>query len=374
MKKLNVLVPSVLALFVASAAHAGATFDTPQGKLNIGGDVEYDVTADNYGENTPDIFFTSTAADATDTQSASGRILLDINGERVLSNGNFAGFKMNPLWDQQGGNGADDMWFNFGVKNDWSVKLGHFEAYDLSPAGQDTYVVGYGDNIYRAKDGRGRNNNGGQIMFAKEAGQWHFEVATQFGQTGATTVSDMTSAFASLANKEEGYNRFSVNKNKDPVLARPVVAWTGDTITVAVGAEVNLVSDAYEARDSVTGEKESISDWTGYGAAVTAKLSDDLTASLRGAYRDGDEFTQYSVGPGIQYQNFYAAYLFGKTKVEDSDLSAKQNVVYASYKIPAVMGLDNFDMYLGASWGDQKITDLETTEELGGRVRFKYFF
>ena len=78
MKKLNVLVPSVLALFVASAAHAGASFDTPQGKLNIGGDVEYDVTADNFSEN--DWAHSETAADATDTQSLGGRILLDING------------------------------------------------------------------------------------------------------------------------------------------------------------------------------------------------------------------------------------------------------------------------------------------------------
>ncbi|NCB60892.1 MAG: hypothetical protein EOM46_26255, partial [Gammaproteobacteria bacterium] len=70
MKKLNVLVPSVLALFVASAAHAGATFDTPQGKLNIGGDVEYDVTADSFNE--------GHGADATDSQHADGRILLDI--------------------------------------------------------------------------------------------------------------------------------------------------------------------------------------------------------------------------------------------------------------------------------------------------------
>ena len=113
MKKLNVLVPSVLALFVASAAHAGATFDTPQGKLNIGGDVEYDVTADNFSE--------GHGADPTDSQTASGRILLDINGERVLSNGNYAAFKLNPMWGQQGEDkGADDAWFGFGVKNDWA--------------------------------------------------------------------------------------------------------------------------------------------------------------------------------------------------------------------------------------------------------------
>ena len=348
MKKLNVLVPSVLALFVASAAHAGATFDTPQGKLNIGGDVEYDVTADNYSERT-------TAPDATDTQKLSGRILLDINGERVLSNGNFAGFKINPVYTTNGDYGdGEDSWFNFGVKNDWSVKLGHYEAYDLSPAGQDTYVVGYGDELYRAKVARGRAGDGSQAMFAKEAGQWHFEVSTLFGSDNGLYEAD-------------GVN---VIKNKDPLLARPVVAWTGDTVTVAVGAEINLISDAY-----IDAAGESLSDWTGYGATATAKVADDLTVSLRGAYADADEGDRYSFGPGLQYQNFYAAYLFGANKDEAADSKTKYNVAYASYKFPAVMGIDNFDMYLGVSWGNEKVDGVKVNDdEYGSKVRFKYYF
>lgn len=346
-KTLNVLVPSVLALFVASAAHAGATFDTPQGKLNIGGDVEYDLTADSFSEGHD--------ADATDSQSLGGRILLDINGERVLANGNFAGFKINPVYSPNGnyGNG-EDSWFSFGVKNDWAVKMGHYEAYDLSPAGQDTYVVGYGDNLYRAKAARGRANSGSQAMFSKEAGQWHMEVSTLFG--------DDNGMYDSMA---------GVTKNKDPLLARPVVAWTGDTVTVAVGAELNLITDAY-----VDAAGEDVSDWTGYGATATVKASDDLSFSLRGAYKAADEGDGYSVGPGMQYQNFYAAYLYGENtdSTGTDDVDTEYNVVYASYKIPAVMGIDNFDMYLGASWGDKKVADEDTTEELGGRVRFKYFF
>ncbi len=370
MKKLNVLVPSVLALFVASAAHAGATFDTPQGKLNIGGDVEYDLTADNFSE--------GHGADATDTQSLGGRILLDINGERVLSNGNFAGFKINPVYSPNGKYGSgEDSWFAFGVKNDWAVKLGHYEAYDLSPAGQDTYVVGYGDSLYRAKDARGRANDGSQAMFSKEVGQWHFEVSTLFGSDNGLYDSEESSGVEITGVNDEGFvtgEAYSAGivKNKDPLLARPVVAWTGDTVTVAVGAEINLIPDAYVTNDA---DREDVSDWTGYGATTTIKATDDLSFSLRGAYRDADEFSQYSVGPGMQYQNFYAAYLYGETEVDGSnDSDVKTNVVYASYKIPAVMGIDNFDMYLGASWGDQKVGDEDTTEELGGRVRFKYFF
>lgn len=352
---MNVLVPSVLALFVASAAHAGATFDTPQGKLNIGGDVEYDLTADSFSEgaktyNDKGVLI----ADATDTQALGGRILLDINGERVLANGNFAGFKINPVYSPNGnyGNG-EDSWFAFGVKNDWAVKMGHYEAYDLSPAGQDTYVVGYGDKLYRAKAARGRANSGSQAMFSKEAGQWHMEVSTLFGDDNGM-YDNMT----------------GVVKNKDPLLARPVVAWTGDTVTVAVGAELNLITDAY-----VDAAGEDVSDWTGYGATATVKASDDLSFSLRGAYKAADEGDGYSVGPGMQYQNFYAAYLYGQNENSATDEDTEYNVVYASYKIPAVMGIDNFDMYLGASWGDEQAEGAaDTNEQLGGRVRFKYFF
>jgi hypothetical protein len=38
------------------------------------------------------------------------------------------------------------------------------------------------------------------------------------------------------------------------------------------------------------------------------------------------------------------------------------------------MGLDNFDMYLGASYGEIKADGAESVDQLGGRVRFKYFF
>ena len=348
MKKLNVLVPSVLALFVASAAHAGATFDTPQGKLNIGGDVEYDLTAQNFGDTDSG----SASNSVSDVQKASGRIIFDVNGERVLSNGNFAGFKINPAYSTNGDYlDGEDSWFSFGVKNDWAFKMGHYEAYDLSPAGQDTYVVGYGDNLYRAKDARGRAGSGSQAMFSKEAGQWHMEVSTLFGDDNGM------------------YDGLGLEKNKDPLLARPVVAWTGDTVTVAVGAELNLISDAY-----VDAAGEDISDWTGYGATATVKATDDLSFSVRGAYKNADEGDSYSVGPGIAYQNFYIAYLNGKNENDATNVDTKYNVAYASYKIPAVMGIDNFDMYLGTSWGNQKIGDDSATEEYGARVRFKYFF
>jgi hypothetical protein len=348
-KTLTVLVPSVLALFVASAANAAATFDTPQGKLILGGDVEYNLDAQNFGDTDSG----SASNTVSDVQSANGRILLDVEGERLLANGNFAGFKINPVYTTNGDYGdGEDSWFSFGVKNDWAFKMGHYEAYDLSPAGQDTYVVGYGDDLYRAKAARGRANSGSQVMLSKEAGQWHMEVSTLFG--------DDNGMYDSVAN---------VQKNKDPLVARPVVAWTGDTVSVAVGAEINLITDAY--LDS-TGE--DVSDWSGYGATAAIKATDDLSFSVRGAFKNADEGNGYSVGPGVAYQNFYVAYLNGKNENDATNVDTKYNIAYASYKVPAVMGIDNFDMYLGTSWGNKKIGDASATEEYGARVRFKYFF
>jgi len=371
-KTMKVLMPTALALFISSAAHAGASFDTPQGKLNIGGDVEFDVTADNYNENELSVgtlgIFQSKTADATDSQYMSGRLLLDVNGEHVLENGMFAGFKLNPTWGPNGGTGSDDVYLIMGKKSDWSFKAGHFEAYDLSPAGQDTYVVSYGDAMYRANDGRGRTSTDGQGQFLvnKEMGKWYMELSTMFGDT--TGIYDGLENFGGPA---------QVVKNKDPLLLRPVVAYNGDQFTVAGGAEFNAITDAYVTKDT----REDVSDWMGYGLTGSWKATQDLTINLRGAYRNADEFDQWSAGTGIQYKNFYISYLYGETSTDDLDWDAKTHVAYASYKIPAVMGLDNFDMYLAASWGDQETSDLpaelqanQAAAEYGARVRFKYFF
>ncbi|WP_320152038.1 carbohydrate porin [uncultured Tolumonas sp.] len=370
MKKLNVLVPSVLALFVASAAHAGATFDTPQGKLMLGGDVEYNLDATHNNSD----------ALVTDNQSANGRILVDIEGERALANGNYAAFKVNPTFDTNAVEGSgEDAWFGFGVKNDWGFKMGHYEAYDLSVAGQDTYTTG--NEGYRAKLARGRASSGSQVMLSKEAGQWHAEVSTLFGSDQAYTTSSTESAnllTGAITTTTVGsyHNVSGAVQNKDPLIARPVIAWTGDTVTVAVGGEFNLVSDAYT--QGVDGA--NLSDWSGYGATTTVKVNDDLSLNLRGAYLNDVAGSSYSVGPGAQYQNFYVAYLYSKNTTDTdaalgtTDSHTKMNEVYASYKIPGVMGLDNFDMYLGASYGTTKVDSADTVKDYGGRVRFKYFF
>lgn len=50
-----------------------------------------------------------------------------------MENGNFAGFSVQPLADLTGKMNLDDAVFFFGTENDWKVKVGRFEAYDMFP-------------------------------------------------------------------------------------------------------------------------------------------------------------------------------------------------------------------------------------------------
>lgn len=81
------------------------------------------------------------------------------------------------------------MRYSFLAENDWKVKVGRFEAYDMFPLNQDTFVEysgntandlysdGYG-YIYMMKEGRGRSNSGGNFLMSKTLDNWYFELNT----------------------------------------------------------------------------------------------------------------------------------------------------------------------------------------------------
>lgn len=373
---LKVLVPSIIALCVASAAHAGATFDTPQGKLSIGGDVEYNVNAAHLNKSvTSD---GSTDGYGTDTRNNDGRIVVSFTGERALSNGNFAGFNVSPLWKPNGDNGVDDAWIALGVKNDWMLKVGRYEAYDLTPAGQDTWAGGY--EMYKASEARGRGagNKASQMLINKQYDQFYFELSSLYGDYGSANTTNVNT----LPSDDSLYLNSSAiaHKMKDPVMLRPVVAWTGDFVTLALGGEFNVITDAYQTDNGVDLSKRN-----GVGGNATFKVNDDTSIVLRGAYLDAVANNQYSLGAGVQYQNLWVAYLFGNEKIKNNTdlgttaMKADAHEVYASYKFPSVMGISNFDMYLGTYWTqllakDDASTSLAKPTDYGSRVRFKYYF
>lgn len=373
MKSIHGVLPTLLALFVSGAAHAGAVFDTPQGKLSIGGDVELDMLA------------AKNPADATtqDNWDITGRILLNVAGERLVSGNRFASFQIQPLMHNNGTVDTDDAWFSFGEKQNWAFKVGRYEAYDMFPLGQDTFVD-YGDSsknngfsddvgyIYQMKEGRGRAGKGGQAMFSKQSGQWYAEVSTLVGESDNLFGNSVDTGT---------YHGSAVTREKDSFVVRPVVAWTGEAVSVAVGAETNLVSDAYV----LDGTDTAVSERTGVGSTATWTVNSDLALTLRGAYLDAVDEKDFSVGPNMQYKNFFLSYIFANNDITQgetttTDSSADIHTVYSSYKFTNVMDMDNFDMYLGAYWSQLQPQDGfgglsdENQDRYGGKVRFKYFF
>jgi hypothetical protein len=107
-----------------------------------------------------------------------GRILLGFDGLRKGANGKYSGFSVQPLADMTGKMNLDDAVFFFGQENDWKIKIGRFEAYDMFPLNQDTFIEysgntandlysdGYG-YIYMMKEGRGRSSSGGNFLLSK---------------------------------------------------------------------------------------------------------------------------------------------------------------------------------------------------------------
>lgn len=346
MKK-QILAPTILALFVASTAHAGATFDTAAGTLNLGADVEFDYTS----ETDADLY-------------SGGRLLLDINGMKVLDNGYFVGFKLNPTWGQNGNAGADDIWIKFGAKDNWSLQAGHFEASDLSPAGQDTYVNTGGTTMYRANFARGRTGEtdydlddstdalpgDGQMTYVKALGGVNLELTAQ-----------------------------SLDKG-NVVALRPVITATPGDLSLGFGAEFSVVGDEdTQFARTVTGTITDATDWFGLGGYVGYALSDDLSVTARAAYLsdsrvETNAFDAYTAGLNLQFQEFFIGALYGEG---DADLAAEDTEelqVYASYRIADIMNFDNFDIYLGAGWSEAKVGGTTQDDTVGARVRLKYTF
>ncbi len=69
-----------------------------------------------------------------------GRLLIGLDGYRRNDKGQFSGFSVQPTADLNGTMGVDDAAFFFGEEKDWMAKIGRFEAYDMFPLNQDTFI------------------------------------------------------------------------------------------------------------------------------------------------------------------------------------------------------------------------------------------
>ncbi|WP_047689752.1 carbohydrate porin [Vibrio sp. ZOR0018] len=316
---------SLAAILISAAlqANAGISVEGEQGVFSIGGDVEFDINLRD--------------KNATDKQhlNQDGRLLVQIAGERSVSGDRYIKAQAQPLLKTTGKVELDDAWIAFGQANNWELKVGRYEAFDLFPVGQDTMLeyANADKDVYRANKARGRGDNG-QIGFSKTADNLYFELSTKFENESAA--------------------------DQNAVFVRPVVAYQiVDSVRVAAGLEANLAAD----------DKDAANDFLGYGATVNYSAN-DLFINVNYAFRDFDKTKQEdtTIGANLLFKGFGLGHVYGDV---DKGTSEKVNTTYASYQFANVMDVEDFSVYLGTYYS--KVDDTEN-KDLGMRIRLKYFF
>ncbi|NAW91672.1 MULTISPECIES: carbohydrate porin [unclassified Vibrio] len=323
---------SLAAILISAAlqANAGISVEGEQGVFSIGGDVEFDIN------------FRDSNTKNAQKLNQDGRLLVLIAGERSVSGDRYIKAQAQPLLKTTGDVDLDDAWIAFGQANNWELKVGRYEAFDLFPVGQDTMLeyanadkpqeFANGD-VYRANKARGRGDNG-QIGFSKTADNLYFELSTKFENESAA--------------------------DQNAVFVRPVVAYQiVESVRVAAGLEANLTADKDDADN----------DFLGYGATVNYS-ADDLSINVNYAFRDFDTKTQEdtTIGANLLFKGFGLGHVYGEV---DTGSSEKVNTTYASYQFANVMDVEDFSVYLGTYYS--KVDDTEN-KDLGMRIRLKYFF
>lgn len=368
---------AILAMSTPFMANAVVETNTDFGRLSLGGDAEINLNASN---TTRGNVLGQTSETRTDRWDEDGRLLLNFLGVRELEDGRYGQIQVQPTISINGGAGADDAYLGFGQRSNWGMKVGRFEAYDMFPLGQDIFVEHSGDSandlysdgngyVYMLKEGRGRAGKGGQLLINKEAGNWYLELSTLIG--------DRTNLFAGRQ-----YHGYELAKAKDSIIVRPVIAWKGKNLKVALGAEGNVISDAIVTKDDV-----SVSDRMGYGLS-TSWTQDALVLNANLARMDAEAETDTTLGANLTWYNAGLGYIYAINDISSANLNNTSadfgnmvgkhtiNTIYASYKIPSVLALSNFDIYLGAYWSQLNVDsgEVDNIDRYGGRVRFKYLF
>src|SRR5471030_2278221 len=337
-------------------------------------------------------------AGSNERWDVNGRLLIGLDGYRRNDNGQFSGFSVQPTADLNGSTNVDDAAFFFGEEKDWQAKIGRFEAYDMFPLNQDTFIEysgntsndlyadGYG-YIYMMKEGRGRSDSGGNINLSKNFDHWYFELNT--------LLEDGTALFM-----DKNYHGNRLQNDKDVVYLRPIVAWKGDAFSTAVAMETNVVDNAY-GYENAQGDTVDQSKRNGYGWSATwngqnSDPENGVVANVSTAYLDASDEQDFSAGANVLWRRLEVGYIFAHNKIDefnaigfaqqdnddysfDGTGSYSLHTIHTSYLIPNVMNMQNFNLYLGAYYSvleadeDYQNSD-DNDQRYGVRARFKYFF
>lgn len=369
-----------VSMLAPHSALAELTYEGEQGSLTFQGDVELDISAYNAQSSESGSLFLGGDIDHDDRYDQTGRVLLDVSGDRV-GDGYRAHFKVQPLLGTNGLPWVDDAWLAISNQEGSEIKVGRFEAFDLFPLGQDVFVEMNGDTsnslyrdgqgyVYQAKEGRGRGSSAGQLLLSHESGDLYAEVSTLIG--------DRSSFFDT-----DTYHGFSIaDDTKNSAIVRPVIAWTPGSWTMAVGAETNLISDAV-----VDERGEDIGDRTGYAYRLSYSAG-ELQVNLNLAYLDAYKETDATFGLNTVWHNVGLGYIHARNEIEEANPSAvdedftpegtyRSHTFYTSYRFAEVLGIQGFDTYLGAfysSMSNSEVDDMSDEDRYGARLRLKFFF
>lgn len=325
-----------------------------------------------------------------------GRILLSIDGIQRSSNDQFAGFTAQPLADMNGKMNLDDAAFFFGQQQDWLVKVGRFEAYDMFPLNQDTFIEysgntandlysdGYG-YIYMMKEARGRSNSGGNLLFSKTSDNWYLEVNT--------LIEDGSSLYV-----DQRYHGTELDNQKNVVYVRPVIAWRSGDYSVAAAMETNLINNAYGYKDP-DGKWHDQSERTGYGLTMNWNTlqknpQDGVVVNMSTAYMNAEDEKDFSAGVNALWHRVELGYIYAHNKISEFNISGLNSecdnecailapgnydihTIHTSWQLPNIMNMPNFNIYLGAytSWLNSTAQEEANDQpRYGARLRFKYLF
>jgi len=388
----------------ATTAHAGTarpldvSLNTPA-ELRFYGDVEFNADAASRTGSLTSLKTSSNKSWAPGNKERwdiNGRILLGVEGIRQGSAGKYAGFNVQPLADIRGKMNLDDAAFFFGQKDNWQVKTGRFEAWDMFPLNQDTFIEysgntandlysdGYG-YIYMMKEARGRSNSGGNLLLSQTWDKWYVEVNTLIEDGSALYV-------------DQRYHGRTMENQKNVMYVRPVVAWRSDIWSVAAAMESNIVNNAYGYTDR-DGRWRDQSERTGYGLTMTWNTlknnpQNGTVVNVNTAYMDAPEETDFSAGINALWHRVELGYIYAHNNIAEFSASGVSeectadcaifqpgrydiHTLHTSWQLPDILDMPNFTVYLGgyASWLNAADDDRGNHQpRYGARVRAKYLF
>lgn len=373
------------------SAFSQIEWQTNQGLLKLYGDVEFNIDAASKKHALTSLK-TSIENNEDKRWDINGRVLIGLDGQSELENHNYAGFSVQPLANLSGDVNLDDAVLYFGNQHNWQMKVGRFEAYDMFPLGQDTFIEysgntandlysdGYG-YIYMMKEARGRTSHGGSILLNKSLGNFTLELNTM--------VQDGSQLF-----DNKYYHGYSLKNNKNTITLRPVISWKTDNISFAGAIESNVVKDAYGYNDS-NGDWQDTSKRTGYGLTMSWNshghwnaTGNNLVVNLSTAYLDAEKEKDFTAGINTIWNGIGLGYVFAANDIKqfNPDVATtvfgekgkyKLHTINTSYLIPHVMDMDNFNIYVGAYWSHIERDERQgggSDNRYGARVRLKYHF